>query len=233
MKKNGFIATSLIYSFFLVFCALVVSFVSANVSNKVLLRKEIEAIREDINSQKFLKDAQIGTYIRISLKNELITDFNQINYIIVKQDNTNSKTLVMPVIDIINAYKPTYSITNLDFKNLVNKEISNPNESASCYDSQDDISPLDKEIKEAIQNSEYLKNLLILENNEILGYLSSQVDTNNISYYQLKAEAAEPQASDNYYQLRPYVKIDSSKKILAGDGTKGSPFFVEGCAYEQ
>ena len=50
MNKKGFIATSLIYSFFLVFCATLASYVAINIHNKMLLNRVTDQIREDLNS---------------------------------------------------------------------------------------------------------------------------------------------------------------------------------------
>ena len=64
MNKKGFIATSLLYSFFLLFCALILVFIGNMAQKSILLNKEIDQINEDLHSIKYLKDAKIGSYFR-------------------------------------------------------------------------------------------------------------------------------------------------------------------------
>ncbi len=64
MKKKGFIATSLIYSFFLVFLILMTTILVRSANNRILLSAVKEDIREDINGQPgFIIDTlPIGNY---------------------------------------------------------------------------------------------------------------------------------------------------------------------------
>ena len=62
-KKNGFIATSLIYSFFLVFITLFLTIIADYLQNKVLLNTIESDIKEDINKKKGIKDFLIGDVI--------------------------------------------------------------------------------------------------------------------------------------------------------------------------
>ena len=58
MNKKGFIATSLLYSFFLLFCALILVFIGNMAQKSLLLNKEIDQINEDyiqLNTLKMLK----------------------------------------------------------------------------------------------------------------------------------------------------------------------------------
>ena len=68
MNKKGFIATSLIYSFFLVFCATLASYVAINIHNKMLLNKVTDQIREDLNSTKYVTDMPVGSYVKFNVK---------------------------------------------------------------------------------------------------------------------------------------------------------------------
>ena len=52
MKKNGFMATSLIYSFFLVFLLLMISLLAKDVSNRILLKAMKDEIRSDFEEDK-------------------------------------------------------------------------------------------------------------------------------------------------------------------------------------
>ena len=62
-KKNGFIATSLIYSFFLVFITLFLTIIADYLQNKVLLNTIESDIKEDINKTKYITDFIDGSDI--------------------------------------------------------------------------------------------------------------------------------------------------------------------------
>ncbi len=65
MKKNGFIATSILYSFFLVFVTLFVALISAYLHNRILLSNMNEAAWDTlvgINNTK-ISDLEVGDYI--------------------------------------------------------------------------------------------------------------------------------------------------------------------------
>ena len=51
-NKKGFIATSLIYSFFLVFLMLMVTILTSSVSNRVLVGRIKDDIRSEIDGQE-------------------------------------------------------------------------------------------------------------------------------------------------------------------------------------
>lgn len=72
MKKNGFIATSILYSFFLVFITLFIALVANYLHNKILVNKiDQSALNylDEVNRTK-LSDVNVGEYITFSLKNE-------------------------------------------------------------------------------------------------------------------------------------------------------------------
>lgn len=68
-KKNGFIATSLIYSFFLVFVAVVMALVNSYIANKTILSRFNEEIIENLNSP----DHTITIYSRSELINSALS----------------------------------------------------------------------------------------------------------------------------------------------------------------
>lgn len=65
MKKNGFIATSLIYSFFLIFITLFLSVIADYLQNKVLLDTIEKGIKDDINTTMGIKDFEVGDMVGI------------------------------------------------------------------------------------------------------------------------------------------------------------------------
>ena len=66
MKKNGFIATSILYSFFLVFITLFVSLVANYIHNQVLIRRQNEESREKLMSINNMDISKIkfGEYVK-------------------------------------------------------------------------------------------------------------------------------------------------------------------------
>lgn len=53
MKKNGFIATSLIYSFFLVFIAVIAAIINSYISNKTILDRYNEEVQDKLNNETY------------------------------------------------------------------------------------------------------------------------------------------------------------------------------------
>lgn len=69
-KKNGFIATSLIYSFFLVFITLFLTIIADYLQNKVLLNTIENDIKEDLNATKNIADFNTGDIIVFQFTND-------------------------------------------------------------------------------------------------------------------------------------------------------------------
>ena len=96
MNKKGFIATSLIYSFFLVFCATLASYVAINIHNKMLLNRVTDQIREDLNSTKYVTDMPVGSYVKFNVKytkNNADIDTSDLNYNVLST-STDKITLI-------------------------------------------------------------------------------------------------------------------------------------------
>lgn len=73
-RKNGFIATSILYTFFLVFLTLFVALIANYLHNRILLAKIDETSREKlsgINNTK-VSDLTIGTHIRFKTDDNLL-----------------------------------------------------------------------------------------------------------------------------------------------------------------
>lgn len=65
-EKNGFIATSLIYSFFLVFITLFLAIIADYLQDKVLLNTIESEIKTNINTTMSIYDFKVGDFINIS-----------------------------------------------------------------------------------------------------------------------------------------------------------------------
>ena len=66
MKKNGFIATSLIYSFFLIFITLFLTIIAEGLQQKLWLNEIEKGIKDEINSSMGIKDFEVGNVITSS-----------------------------------------------------------------------------------------------------------------------------------------------------------------------
>lgn len=60
MNNKGFIATSLIYSFFLIFITIFLTIIADYLQNKVLLNTIEKSIKEDINNTMGIQDFEVG-----------------------------------------------------------------------------------------------------------------------------------------------------------------------------
>lgn len=60
MNNKGFIATSLIYSFFLIFVTLFLGIIADYLQDKVLLNTIEKGIKEDLNSSMGIQDFEVG-----------------------------------------------------------------------------------------------------------------------------------------------------------------------------
>lgn len=69
MKKNGFIATSLLYSFFLIFITAIVSLITVLLHNKVVLNKLTNTVKDDLTylNKKTIMNVSEGEYVEMPL----------------------------------------------------------------------------------------------------------------------------------------------------------------------
>ena len=90
MKKNGFIATSILYTFFLVFLSLFVALIANYLHNRILLAKIDEKSREilyGINNTK-LSDLEVGDHIKFKSDDNLLN--SDATWIVVAVENVGS-----------------------------------------------------------------------------------------------------------------------------------------------
>lgn len=88
MNNKGFIATSLIYSFFLIFITLFLTIIADYLQNKVLLNTIEKGIKDDINNSMGIQDFEVGDKLYFV---ENVNGFNGLYYICsisYKIDNT-------------------------------------------------------------------------------------------------------------------------------------------------
>ena len=76
MNNKGFIATSLIYSFFLIFITLFLTIIADYLQNKVLLNTIEKGIKDDINSTMGIQDFEVGSFIGFSTEKDNCVNFD-------------------------------------------------------------------------------------------------------------------------------------------------------------
>ena len=92
MNNKGFIATSLIYSFFLIFITLFLTIIADYLQNKVLLNTIEKGIKDDIKSTMGIQDFEVGSFIGLSTDTCDITTAKL--YVISKVDYNNNKIIL-------------------------------------------------------------------------------------------------------------------------------------------
>lgn len=206
MNNKGFIATSLIYSFFLIFITLFLTIIADYLQNKILLNTIEAGIKDTINSTKSVEDFEVGDIIYISIdgiSKESITLPKESRYIIANiifdynLDDGNQSALIL--------YNVSPTLTSCDSKCVTEKtikdDLTNSGNINSTYIDKllyissekynflnDDPTPATKTIKDACA---------IVSNNDIndssCGYDSS------IKY----RERIEFKIGDSKFQIEP------------------------------
>lgn len=92
MNNKGFIATSLIYSFFLIFITLFLTIIADYLQNKVLLNTIEKGIKDDINSTIGIQDFEVGSFIGTTDSCDNVNDAEL--YVISKVDYSNNKIIL-------------------------------------------------------------------------------------------------------------------------------------------
>ena len=77
MNNKGFIATSLIYSFFLIFITLFLTIIADYLQNKVLLNTIEDGIKDNINNTKSIEDFDVGDVITFNISIDEDEDGNK------------------------------------------------------------------------------------------------------------------------------------------------------------
>jgi len=92
MKKNGFIATSLIYSFFLIFITLFLAIITETLQDKLLLNELEKGIKTELNSTMGINDFEVGDMINISENGE--NSENYYYWVIANIDYANKQLIL-------------------------------------------------------------------------------------------------------------------------------------------
>lgn len=239
MNKKGFIATSLLYSFFLLFCALILVFIGNMAQKSLLLNKEIDQINEDLHSIKYLKNAKIGSYFRL---NVCVTSsyFNQadtLDYIIFDNGTTDKNNMASLI-----SKNYSFKLNSLELINNILGYISvkqgvNTIESRSMTinDYEQKISKLkDEKVKKLLIYSDFNLDSMYLLATDKKNYTNSKVikikednDKNTIHEIQ---DLNNDDINNEKVFVRLVFDIHNETMIIGGDGTSTNPFILKGGA---
>lgn len=245
MNKSGFIATSLLYSFFLLFCALILVFAINIGHNSILLNKEKDKINEDIHSNKRIMHAEVGSYFRLNVCVDKDSKFNSadtMDYILFQNDDNGLGHFVAKNLSYkLNSLELLNEILNLVYVKNGQDKITSRSMSMKDYNI---ITGIENEnIKNIILNSDFDDDSedkeqkgkdtvkYLLANNRNNYYSGSKV----YNVYLQKPEDKEISSnSSDITEGKIFVRlvfdINSLTKIIGGDGTLSNPYVLEGGA---
>lgn len=232
MKKNGFIATSLIYSFFLVFCAVLLSFITISSHNKNLLDKANEDIRNDLLAKK-LKDVSIGSFVKVDINHPefnvdvnwilfdkednalLVSDANVISYKAVSATAVASR-LVRTMIDSFTCSCETFSARVLNASDLI--LFNNNADSKYIVNRLMNVSPLYyvKLSDDFGERTLYEFPTINNDNLTLEDYKSQVFSTSNYKYHN----------SGDDVNFRIVIILDKEDAIFGGNGSKNNPYYI-------
>ena len=239
MNKKGFIATSLLYSFFLLFCALILVFIGNMAQKSILLNKEIDQINEDLHSIKYLKDAKIGSYFRLNVcvSSSYFNQADTLDYIIFDNGTTDKNNMASLI-----SKNYSFKLNSLELINNILGYISvkqgvNTIESRSMTinDYEQKISKIeDEKVKKLLIYSDFNSDSMYLLANDKNDYTSSKVieikeniDKNTIPKMQ---DLNNDYINNEKVFVRLVFDIHNETMIIGGDGTSTNPFILKGGA---
>ena len=228
MNNKGFIATSILYSFFIVFCAILLSYIGLLAHNSILIDKEKELIEEDLHTDINISDAPVGSYFRLNVCStfELFRTNDSLNYVLI---NNNSSYVLL-------SSEVSYKLNNLEFLNNVlekivikYKGVNTPSRSMS-EDDYNLVNNLPNDLKKKIleitvDSNEDKVNYYLLANNSDTNYTGSKVyntSTNIVSSFSNEYL--------DYTYIRLVFYINENLEIITGDGSYSNPYIMEGGA---
>lgn len=239
MNKKGFIATSLLYSFFLLFCALILVFIGNMAQKSILLNKEIDQINEDLHSIKYLKDAKIGSYFRLNVcvSSSYFNNFDTLDYIIFDNGTTNENNMASLI-----SKNYSFKLNSLELINNILSYISVKqgvdtieSRSMTINDYEQKISKIeDEKVRKLLIYSDFNYDTMYLLATDKNNYTNSKVikikeniDKNTIPAIQ---NLNNNDINNEKVFVRLVFDIHNETMIIGGDGTSTNPFILKGGA---
>ena len=239
MNKKGFIATSLLYSFFLLFCALILVFIGNMAQKSLLLNKEIDQINEDLHSIKYLKDAKIGSYFRLNVcvSSSYFNQADTLDYIIFDNGTTDKNNMASLI-----SKNYSFKLNSLELINNILGYISvkqgvNTIESRSMTinDYEQKIPKIqDKKVKKLLIYSDFNSDSMYLLATDKKNYTNSKVikikeDNDKNTIYEIQ-DLNNDDINNEKVFVRLVFDIHNETMIIGGDGTSTNPFILKGGA---
>lgn len=239
MNKKGFIATSLLYSFFLLFCALILVFIGNMAQKSILLNKEIDQINEDLHSIKYLKDAKIGSYFRLNIcvSSSYFNQADTLDYIIFDNGTTDENKMASLISKNYSLKLNSLELINNILSHISVKQGVNTIESRSMTinDYEQKISKIeDEKVKKLLIYSDFNLDSMYLLATDKKNYTNSKVikikednDKNTIHEIQ---DLNNDDINNEKVFVRLVFDIHNETMIIGGDGTSTNPFILKGGA---
>lgn len=239
MNKKGFIATSLLYSFFLLFCALILVFIGNMAQKSLLLNKEIDQINEDLHSIKYLKDAKIGSYFRLNVcvSSSYFNQADTLDYIIFDNGTTDENKMASLI-----SKNYSFKLNSLELINNILGYISvkqgkNTIESRSMTinDYEQKISKIeDEKVRKLLIYSDFNYDTMYLLATDKKNYTNSKVIEIKENIDKNTIPAIQDLNNDDINNEKVFVRlvfdIHNETMIIGGDGTMTNPFILKGGA---
>lgn len=239
MNKKGFIATSLLYSFFLLFCALILVFIGNMAQKSLLLNKEIDQINEDLHSIKYLKNAKIGSYFRLNVcvSSSYFNQADTLDYIIFDNGTTDKNNMASLI-----SKNYSFKLNSLELINNILGYISvkqgvNTIESRSMTinDYEQKISKIeDEKVKKLLIYSDFNSDSMYLLATDKKNYTNSKVIEIQENNDKNTIHAIQDLNNDDINNEKVFVRlvfdIHNETMIIGGDGTSTNPFILKGGA---
>lgn len=239
MNKKGFIATSLLYSFFLLFCALILVFIGNMAQKSLLLNKEIDQINEDLHSIKYLKNAKIGSYFRLNVcvSSSYFNQADTLDYIIFDNGTTDKNNMASLI-----SKNYSFKLNSLELINNILGYISvkqgvNTIESRSMTinDFEQKISNIkDEKVRKLLIYSDFNYDtmyLLATDKNNYTNSKAIEIEENaNKNTVPDKIDLIDSYINDEKVFVRLVFDIHNETMIIGGDGTSTNPFILKGGA---
>lgn len=239
MNKKGFIATSLLYSFFLLFCALILVFIGNMAQKSLLLNKEIDQINEDLHSIKYLKNAKIGSYFRLNVcvSSSYFNQADTLDYIIFDNGTTDKNNMASLI-----SKNYSFKLNSLELINNILGYISvkqgvNTIESRSMTinDYEQKISKIeDEKVRKLLIYSDFNYDTMYLLATDKNNYTNSKVIKIEENIDENTSLAIQDLNNDDINNAKVFVRlvfdIHNETMIIGGDGTSTNPFILKGGA---
>lgn len=239
MNKKGFIATSLLYSFFLLFCALILVFIGNMAQKSLLLNKEIDQINEDLHSIKYLKDAKIGSYFRLNVcvSSSYFNQADTLDYIIFDNGTTDKNNMASLISKNYSFKLNSLELINniLGYISVKQGENTIESRSMTINDYEQKISKLeDEKVRKLLIYSDFNYDTMYLLATDKNNYTNSKVikikeniDKNTIPTIQ---NLNNDDINNEKVFVRLVFDIHNETMIIGGDGTRTNPFILKGGA---